>query len=366
MGPLWWLAAVVSLTTVHRALALTVLFLTLASCTSEVAVDEAEILRRLGIAEPGPVAWTDEIDGIPIVGIDVPMDRNELEVLRQAWLEVPERLQDRAEVRQFVRTRRLVEDNHVRPEALAFARGPDIWLVDASFDTTDLVELATILAHELAHVAQFRSIDSDTLDAMEQHEAGLDLNSVPLVVEFANSIGWQRQTTADGTVWVLSAGAGSTAYGLTDPAEDMAESVARTLDGRTTDITSTRVEWVADWLDTSVSDLVAGKPWFPFGTVAVSSDQPLYSVSLAPTPAPGSDPIYRAASASSPMASLSLETEANLSARGFTGDIAPVAASGPERHAGLMTSGVRTFWVELVDLRADPRVNGVVWIYLEV
>ncbi len=317
------------------------------------AMDPEAVRAELAPPVSG-VVWKRTIGDVEIVGVTDRADAAEVELIAAAVGELPTELVEAGEMRALVRA--VEADAEAEPVTLAVARGPDIYLLDLTFASSPpptRLAMAGVLAHELTHTAQFADIRPDYLAGLEGRDlATLDVTAASeLVQDFARAAGWRSD---DGT-WSLPDPSGTTPYGATSPAEDMAESVAVLALGRPWLISPERIAWVEDWLGVAASDLAAGKPWAPPGSVELASRQPLYDEDkVGAIDAAHVEPLYWALPAgSTPAADLAAEAGAQLRQRGLTGTLEPVADDRLPRFGGrfVRSDGV-SYWVELWDFRS--------------
>ncbi len=254
-------------------------------------------------------------------------------------------------------------------EAAAEAIGPNIRLGDSTFTTqgraSHRFELARVMAHELVHVDQYDALTAEYVDLL----LGGQLGEVrlwegsSLILDFAPRVGWENTADPDALpVWDLPAGERTaTVYGRTNPAEDMAESVAMAVLGRGNLLDGTRQRWVENYLGTSMGDLADGKPYIPDGAITVEAPQPLYDQSaaqLAAGPFSFEEPMYFRLDASAPSVEiLALEIGDQLTRRELIGALILDNSRQVPRYAGLFErrDGV-SFWVELLDFRESPNL----------
>jgi hypothetical protein len=319
----------------------------------------------VAVPEVTGIVWRREVRGLPVVGITAAADPIELALIGAALDQVPAELLDKADVRQLVRA---AEAEALDPATLAFSRGPDIHVIDRTFEDTTRLELAYNLAHEVAHVAQFASLDPEfvdgAIDSVDFNRASRDVQA------FVEAIGWIE----DAEGWVSdSAATGATAYGATGPSEDMAESVALVATGRSGELSADRVAWVEEWVGVKAQDMARGKPWRPPGATVIGSSNPIFD-EAAVRSLGGSrrEPLYLLlADDGASTESLVELIGQELRSRAMAGVLAPIADSAVPRFGGVMVlpDGSR-LWVELWDFRdatdftdAPP---GVVLTYVDV
>lgn len=254
-------------------------------------------------------------------------------------------------------------------EAAAEAIGPNIRLGDTTFETqgrpTHRFELARVIAHELVHVDQYDNLSADYLDRLiagELDEIRLWEGST-LILDFADATGWVNTAgSGDLPTWQLPGERrAATPYGRTNPAEDMAETVAMAIIGQGNRLDRDRRSWVEDYLSTSIGDLSHGKPFVPDDASMVESPQPLYdqaAAQLAAAPFGREEPMYfRLDDSTASLEVLALEIQDQLDRRELTGALIGDDSLAVPRFAGLFTraDGVR-FWVEVADFRQAPQL----------
>lgn len=326
------------------------------------AIDDPATLTRLGVAEPGPVIWSRAVGPADLVGLTSRADPDEVDLVAAALTEIPTVLLDAAGVRNLVRSAG-AEDTELHPATTAFARGPDIYLLDRTFRDaragTGRLSLARILTHELAHVAQFGALEADYVDAILSGEiTETDTsNGSALVADFAAATGWSDSSTQRfSPSWRLASTAGTTEYGATAPDEDMAESISLVAVGRANLISTERVRWVENWLGVSSAQLSLGKPWVPDGSSEAFFDQAVYDeAGVAELRARHVEPQYFVLPASAQGSDeMAAQVSSQLRRRGITGTLAPVLDNRLPRYSGVFarSDGVR-FWVELWDFRSS-------------
>jgi hypothetical protein len=334
------------------------------------------LLARLGSPPIEDVVWERTVDDFTVVGSTPHADPSQLELLAAALEEVPEVLLEAAPPREFVRIDSVVGEEQVG-KAVAFTSGPDVYLVDRTFNPhghgTTRLDLARALAHELTHVAQFRTLDPSYVAAVLDGELGRvdPANGSDLVREFAAKTGWS-DTSSDPlhASWHLD-GPAATDYGATGPAEDMAESVAMVAMGRANWIPDDHTAWVEQWLGTSAERLALGKPWIPAGSAEVITSQTLYDEAAVATAAPGA--AHREAHYFElPVdienyLALGPDIEHALLQRGLSGTLTRISDAADPHSQGLFTrtDGVR-FWVELWDFRGSTNASPPVPILIYV
>lgn len=358
-----------------RRLSILLLAGLLASCVtttpttapSSLDLTDEHLLDQLGAPLFGDVAWQRTIDTLTVVGSRPHPDPAELELLAAALGEIPDVLVDQARPREMIRIGSAIEEEQVG-KAVAFTKGPDIYLVDRTFDPhgsgTTRLDLARALAHEMGHVAQFMTLEPAYIQAVLDGELERvdPADGSRLVRDFAAASGW-TDTSSDPlhASWHLD-GPAATDYGATGPAEDMSESIAMVVMGRANWIPDNHSRWVEDWLGTGSAKLAAGKPWIPAGSTEVLSAQDLYDVDGVTTAAPGVK--HRGAHYFELPADIEdhlvfePDLEHQLAQRGLFGTFARVDMQDVPHYEGLFarSDGVR-FWVELWDFRGTGPDN---------
>ncbi|MFQ5553836.1 MAG: DUF4157 domain-containing protein [Acidimicrobiia bacterium] len=311
------------------------------------------------IEVPDRIDWRRTIGGVDVFGAGTEPDAAELALLEAALEEVPSALLDLADLRTIYRIPEDADAN--REEALAFARGPDVYLTDETFDrVAGRFELADVVAHELTHVLQFRSLTEEDLDRITGVIDDEVFSATAFVIDFAAIAGWRDVANGVAPSWVLDDPAGTTAYGRTSPAEDMADTVGHVTAGRAGDVSPRRVAWVEDTLGTSERELAQGKPYLPEGSVEIAPATPLYDEERVAEIAAGPvEPRSFTLPGSSPRASsLARSSQDELARRDIAGSFQRVNDSAVTRFAGefIRGDGLR-FLVELWDFRDAPGFN---------
>ena len=346
--------------------------LVFASCISATTPSSEEVtpelLARLGLGPPDNVQWQRNIGGVDVLGLSPLPIQSELTLLGGAIEEIPQALLDAAPLRSVVRESE-VSGRPIEDRTAAFTQGPDVHVVARTFAEIGSTRLgmASVLAHELAHVAQFAALDSEYANAiLDGSIAVVDTAaSSVLVRDFADKMGWvNRSNDLFATDWQLSAAdaAGATPYGLTAPDEDMAEAVALVAMGQANLIGPERVRWVEDWLGLSAAQLANGMPYAPDGAVSVSSRAPIYDEARATSFGTAhAEPLYFQLPSDGPTTEeLVGDVVAELSSRNLTGDLTRVDDPRLPRYSGLFLRNARiSFWVEIWDFRfATGQVSG--------
>lgn len=345
----------------------------------DVDMNDPDIVARLGSPPLEDIAWKRNVGGWSLLGAEGSADPRELELIGAALDEVPGALADIAEPRSLIRIGS-VDDAEAIGKAVAFTQGPDIYLVDRTFapngGSTTRFELTRALLHELAHVAQYRSLDDSYVRAALQGQVDQvnPADGSVLVRSFATSVGWVDQDDDPlRSSWLLpSSIEAATDYGRTGPGEDMAEAVSLVLMGRANWIPAAHTRWVEQWLGVNDTNLARGKPWAPAGSREVLTQDPLYdepAVTEAARRFDHLEPLYFSLPDS--VAShelLAAQIQQELLNRRLSGAFTRTDDARLPRYAGLFsrTDGV-SMWVELWDFRvatgfekADPILTYVV------
>jgi hypothetical protein len=349
--------------------------------TTQLVIDmtDPDLLARLGSPALEDIAWKRTVRGWTLLGIEGSADPAELELIEAALDEIPDALAGVAEPRNLIRAG-AVDDAEAIGKAVAFTQGPDIYLVDRTFapngDSTTRFELTRALLHELAHVAQYRSLDDDYVRAALQGEVDRvdPADGSALVRSFATTVGWIDQDEDPlRSSWLLPSSIESaTDYGRTGPGEDMAEAVSLALMGRANWIPPAHARWVEQWLGATTTILARGKPWAPAGSREVLTQDPLYDEAAVTETARRFDhvePLYFSLPATVGAHDLlAAEIQTELLNRRMSGSLARSDDERLPRYTGLFTrtDGV-SMWVELWDFRvatgfqtADPILTYVV------
>lgn len=339
----------------------------------DIDLSDPDLLARLGSPPFEDVAWKRTVGGLTLLGATESADPAELELLAGALAEVPAALLDVGLPRNLIRIESVGGEEAIG-KAVAFTKGPDIYLVDRTFapngDPTTRLELARALIHELAHVAQYRSLEDAYVQAALT--GGVDqvdpAAGSTLVRSFAASIGWIDQS-ADPleASWFLPSSIDAVSdYGRTGAGEDMAEAVSMVALGHSNWIPAAHTRWVEQWLGSDAANLANGKPWAPAGSREVFSGDALYDEAGLAGIAIRFDhvePLYFSLPAgASPHAQLAAEIQQRLLERRLSGVLSLTDDARLPRYAGLFT-GINSvsLWVELWDFReatgfktADP------------
>ena len=257
------------------------------------------VAAALGSPEFAEIAWERRAGRWTIVG-DGPLPQPaDVETIQAASSDIPAAIT--TEPRQLVRTSNAgVPTGHPASAAIAVAKGPDVYLLDAAFSGSQAAtrwSVGRVLVHELVHVAQWYGLSDGYVAAARSGELGsLDLDDGSAIIsDWAAATGWANPSDDPlHATWTL-AGDAPNSYAATSPAEDMAESVSLAAAGLGDLLDATRAEQVEDWTGSTLEGLASGKPWAPFGSVEVISATPLYDESAlasAPVGATHADPLY--------------------------------------------------------------------------
>jgi hypothetical protein len=344
-----------------------------ASCVGTASSPEAEgitpaVLERLGLGPVEDPVWKREVAGLELLGLSAAADSRELELLEAAFEELPPGLVEEAAVRNLVRDSG-VAGTPLEPTQLAFTRGPDIYVIERTFSESGSTRMgmAKVLAHELAHAAQFATIDKAYVDAVLSGDVTVvDPTAASVSVrDFADATGWMNASSdLLQPAWQASPGvlAGTTEYGRTSPSEDLADSVAAVAIGQANTISPDRVAWVEKLIGSSAVNLAKGKPWVPAGSTVITSANPIYDEAVvASFGKQHADPWYFQLPADEPPAAeLATEITAELRLRDLSGELERVDDERLPRYAGrfLRDSGLE-YWVELWDFREATLDSGV-------
>lgn len=344
----------------RRLLPLLVVTACISQAPTTVDIESGDLATQLGAPPVENITWRRTLAGQEVVGTDTSPDPDELALIEAALQEVPEEYARKVQPRAVIRagSAELVESLH--PDAAAFAKGPDIYFVDTVFEQGGTrFDLARAYLHELAHVAQFEALSPEYVQAaldgkLERTDPAA--GSV-LVRDFAEATGW-RDTSDDPLqpTWRLASGVdATTGYGELGPHEDMAEAVALVALGRAGQVPNDRVNWVEDWLETTVDRLALGKPWVPSGSEEVTSPDNLFDVDRVEDLAIGrhAEPAYyRIPDEAPPAKELAADIESHLFARGLAGSIEKSGDERLPRYIGQFSrADGLVFWVELWDFR---------------
>jgi hypothetical protein len=331
---------------------------------TSIDLTDPDVQRQLGVPPPEDVDWRRTLEGITVVGRDTPPGPAELNLITGALQEVPPPLEAAVTPRTVVRVPAVEEASRIHPGAAAYTIGPDVYLLDRTFQispgSSTRFDLARAYLHELAHVAQFLSLRPDYVRAALEGEVGQvsPVAGSELVADFAGATGWVDRAADDlRPDWQLSEGVpASTDYGRTGPDEDMAEAVALAALGRAEWLPGDRAAWVEGWLGATAEQLAAGKPWAPTGSQEVLSHQPLFDeqrVGELSSQYAHAEPLYFALPADVPAGQeLPASITARLGRRSLHGTLERHSDDRLPRFAGLFTrSDGLAYWVELWEFR---------------
>ncbi len=265
-------------------------------------------------------------------------------------------------------------------KAVAFTKGPDIYLVDRTFapngETTTRMDLT---GPSPMSWPMLPSIDRLTTSMSRRHwPVGSTRWIRPqgrhwcdhLRLQLVGSIRAQTRWKPHGSCPRRSRLPAITAE--PGPGEDMAEAVSMVVLGRSNWIPATHTRWVEQWLGTGATILASGKPWAPAGSREVLSRDPLYDEAALNGIAVRFDhaePLYFSLpDDTAPHAQLAADIQIRLLERRLSGVLSRTDDDRLPRYAGLF-SGTRgvSLWVELWDFReatgfqaADPILAYVV------
>ncbi len=318
-------------------------------------------LAAVGVPEPEGIVWERRQGDVTLVGTTSRPVGDELALIAGALAEVPDQLLAKAPLRMLVRAPNIGGAN-LHPATAAFARGPDVYFVDRTFTEesagTTRLGLARVLSHELAHVAQFDTLNPDYVAAVLDGRLEIsDTGDGSLIVrDFAEAVGW-RNSSSDPLrpAWSLPDPSGTTPYGATSPDEDMAESVALVVSGLGELLSPARVRWVEEWLGAGASRLGAGKPWVPPGSRQSFFRDPVYDEAEVASRRPrrAEATYFELPVPVEATEALAQRVGSELRGRSLNGRLAAVDDPRLPRYAGEFTrsDGVR-YWVELWDFRS--------------
>jgi hypothetical protein len=333
--------------------------------------------RSLGSPEPEGIVWQRLAGDLTVVGLTAEAVPQEIDLLNAAFSDLPAGLLAAAEPRLLVRAAQAggAED---LAGAVTVTFGPDIYLLDRTFSNggspTSRCDLAYALAHELVHVAQWFSLE----DAYVGRALAGDVTSIQLaagselVRDYAAAVGWSdASSNPDEPSWELGSGQPPTPYGLTNPAEDLADSVALAATGRTNWLDQARLNWITTWLNTSEGELSAGLPWVPEGAEEITSATPLFDERLAGDLAverqAGHIEALSSVLTAPDAASVVGELESQLRRRGLQGSIMLIDESSSPRYRGTFAraDGV-VYMVELWETADSEDGTEVVLTYVTI
>jgi hypothetical protein len=333
--------------------------------------------RSLGSPEPDGIVWQRFAGEVTIVGLTAEAVPQEIDLVAAAFSDLPAGLLAAAEPRLLVRTAQAGGAEELAG-AVTVSYGPDVYLLDRTFsngdDPTTRLDLAYALAHELVHVAQWFSLE----DAYVGRALAGDVSSIQLtagsvlVRDYAAAVGWtDSSTNPDAPSWELGRGEPPTPYGLTNPAEDLADSVALAVTGRANWLDEARLDWIITWLDASEEDLSAGLPWVPVGAEAIVSATTLFDERLTGELAAERNADHIEALSyllTAPDAAGTVgELESELRRRGLQGNLTPMEGSSfPRFHGTFARPDGVVFLVELWETTGGEDESEVVVTYVSI
>lgn len=328
-----------------------------AGCSIGVAPDGQQDApaSNLVIPEPGPISWRRTLAGVEVVGSNTDPDPGELRLLEHAIEELPDALLEAAGLRRIVR----VVQGRAEEGTAAYSIGPDLYLIDETFRNVGsgftTIDLVRLLAHELAHNAQYAQLTDADLQRSGASKSADPIPSSDWVTSFATQAGWTNRSTPTGPPdWELASAGGTTAYGATAPEEDMAESVADVVAGGEPEVSPSRVAWVEDWLQTRATGLAGYRPWVPAEANRVVTQQALYDEDEVARRSSGDHEVVSYAFGGSQPAATEIarRVESNLAARDVAGSMGRVDDDRLDRFAGYFIRGDGVgYWIELWDFR---------------
>lgn len=326
---------------------------------------------RLGVPEP-TVDWSRMAGRVEFVGAGSPASPSEIELLASVVAEVPAALDKVAAPRWVIRASSSPANSATHPQAVAFAFGPDIYLLDGSFelsrDGSTRFDLARAYIHELAHVAQYRTLSDDYVRAVLDGslERVDPIGGSTLIEDFARDTGWLNETNGELIpTWVLSPGARTaTAYGASNPGEDMAESLALVMLGLSELVPDDRVTWIERWLGETATQLALGRPWAPAESSIVTSADELWDAGQVALISGGFEhvePLYFELPSGGPtgreMADI---VTSRLRERLMAGQLSQIDDPRVPRYGGrFLRQDGSFFWVELWDFPSAEQGRGV-------
>jgi hypothetical protein len=329
--------------------------------TEEITTDpnDAGVLSDLGLGPQEGVIWSRAVAGFEVIGVRTAADPVELELLSAAIAEIPDEVLSLVEVRNIVRIDEL-PDADLHPATLALARGPDIFLFDATFaalgpDPT-AYGLAGVIAHEIAHVGQYAALEPAEIEALLAGSAPVDpITASAFVRNYADATGWRDAGSDPATpVWVPPGSAAASAYARTAPEEDMAESFAAIALGRSDGLAPERIDFIEAWTGSPARAFTNGRPFVPAGAEPIESASPLYDEEAVDRYNAGHvEPEYFLLPADAPpIDDLVATIGAELNRRGLAGTLQSVAAAPAPRYHGYFLRGDGVgWWVEVWEFR---------------
>ena len=332
---------------------------------------DPDLQARLGVPEP-TIDWSRRAGRVEFVGAGPPASPAETDLLAAVVAEVPTALDREAAPRWVVRASASPTGSLTHPQAVAFAFGPDIYLLDGSFelstDGSTRFDLARAYIHELAHVAQYLALSDDYIQAaLDGRLEKVDpIGGSTLIEDFAVQNGWVNGAEGELVAsWELAGGVQpATAYGATNPGEDMAESLALVMLGLSELVPADRVRWIERWLNASATELAIGRPWAPTESSIVASADQLWEADEVAALAIGFDhvePLYFLLPADAPPAEEMADlVTARLRERLMAGELALIDDPRVPRYGGrFLRQDGSFYWVEIWDFpAADQRLGG--------
>jgi len=345
-----------SMASMRRLLALTLTTaIVLSACSIGTPLGESNV--QFVAERPAQIDWTRTVAGYPISGSGRAINLEELDLIAAGFDLIPQPLLDKVSPDALFR---VAEGGQVSSLASAYSKGLDIYLIDHTFEVADTpVVMQSILTHELIHVAQFAALVDESKEAsFVVTDNAMERSG--LVGDFAAAAGWSSFIDGDTLTWTLADPKGTTAYGRSDPVEDMADSVAAITTGAEDTISRSRIDWITNWLDTDLTTLTRGTPWIPAASENSSSTDPLFAVELASQAGISSPaPVYYVWNTDSTsiehMAGL---VRQGLATHGWSGTFTAIDDPSIPRVAGLFSIGGRTMWVEIWDFPRGTNISG--------
>jgi len=334
-------------------------------------LSDPELQILLGVPEP-TIDWARRAGRVEFVGAGSPPPPADIDLLTSVVAEVPAALDKVAAPRWVIRANSSPANSATHPQAVAFAFGPDVYLLDGSFELSrggsTRFDLARAYIHELAHIAQYRTLSDDyVLAALDGRLERVDpIAGSTLIDDFARDTGWLNQTSEKLIpTWVLSAGARTaTAYGASNPGEDMAESLALVMLGLSELVPDDRVTWIERWLGETATELALGRPWAPAESSIVTSADELWDADEVALISGGFDhvePLYFELPAGGPTGREMADTiTARLRERLMAGQLTQIDDPRVPRYGGrFLRQDGSFFWVELWDFPASEQGRGI-------
>ncbi|HDH03629.1 MAG TPA: DUF4157 domain-containing protein [Actinobacteria bacterium] len=337
----------------------------------EFDLSDPELQILLGVPEP-TVDWSRRAGRVDFVGAGSPASPTEVDLLASVVAEVPAALDKVAAPRWVVRASSPPANSTTHPQAVAFAFGPDIYLLDGSFELSrngsTRFDLARAYIHELAHVAQYRTLSDDYVQAaLDGRLERVDpIGGSTLIEDFARQTGWVNQASGELIpTWALSTGATTaTAYGASNPGEDMAESLALVMLGLSELVPDDRVTWIERWLGETATELALGRPWAPAGSSIATSAEELWDAREVALLSIGFDqvePLYFELPSGGPTGAEMADTvTAKLRERLMAGQLTAIDDPRVPRYGGrFLRQDGSFFWVELWDFPEANQGRGI-------